>query len=416
MENKKSYLQGFLTGGAVVLVLCVIACGLVFWTPWKSPGAGSHAQTSESGHGSIEDLVKDKNVVRKLGLIAELMDEYYYEEIDLDQVEQYLYKGLIAGVGDPYSAYYTKEETEKMTESITGIYSGVGITMTLDQQTGYAQVVKVNKNSPAAEAGVLAGDYIYEVEGENMGGKDTSDVASVVRGEDGTTVDVTFLRGTEFVETTLERRKIEEETVEWQMLEKNTGYVLVTKFDVVTSKSFMEAMEELKAQGMERLIVDLRDNPGGSVDTAKELGEYLIPKGLLTYIQDAKGNRKEYECSGELTWEGPLVLLVNGNSASASEIIAGAVKDYGNGTLVGTKTYGKGIVQTSTRLNDGSSVKYTFAKYYTPKGDNIHGTGIQPDVEIELDKEALADGYSIEKDNQVRRALEVLDKPLTTGR
>ena len=151
-------------------------------------------------------------------------------------------------------------------------------------------------------------------------------------------------------------------------------------------------------------------NPGGSVDTANEIGEYLIPKGILTYLQDKAGNRKDYNCSGDSTWDGPLVLLVNENSASASEIIAGAVKDYGTGKLVGTKTFGKGIVQTTTTLTDGSSVKYTFAKYYTPNGDNIHGKGIEPDVEVELDSINSEQGYSIETDNQLKKAMEVLDE------
>ena len=390
----------------------LLVCAVVFSICFKNINKINTkvAENSVSDSGNVEELFKDKKVTDKLQVLAEILDMYYYDEIDIEQVEQYLYKGLVAGVGDPYSAYYTKDEMEDLTESITGVYSGVGITMSLDTEAGYVKVIKVNKNSPAAEAGVLAGDYIYEVDGKNIGGMDTSDVANLVRGEEGTTVDVTFLRGTEYVKYTLERKSIEEETVEWEMLEKNTGYVIVSKFDVVTTNSFKEAMEDLKSKGMERLIVDLRDNPGGSVDTAKEIGEYLIPKGILTYIQDKAGDRKDYECSGEQYWNGPMVVLVNGNSASASEIIAGAVKDYGSGKLVGTKTFGKGIVQTTTTLTDGSAIKYTFAKYYTPKGENIHGKGIEPDVEIELDEVNYTEGYNKETDNQLKKAIEVLDE------
>lgn len=408
MENKKSYIQGALSGAAVMLLISSV----VFAVSFKHINSPSTAvkDNSDAKYKDIEEILDDDSVSDKLKVIGELLDVYYYDDIDTEQVEQYLYKGLVAGVGDPYSAYYTAEETQKLNESITGVYSGVGITMSLDSDVGYVKVIKVNKNSPAADAGVMPGDYIYEVNGENIGGMDVSDVANLVRGEEGTTVDIKFLRGTEYVDYTLERKSIEEETVEWQMLEKNTGYIILSKFDVVTTDSFKEAMEDLKNQGMERLIVDLRDNPGGSVDTANEIGEYLIPKGILTYLQDKAGNRKDYNCSGDSTWDGPLVLLVNENSASASEIIAGAVKDYGTGKLVGTKTFGKGIVQTTTTLTDGSSVKYTFAKYYTPNGDNIHGKGIEPDVEVELDSINRGQGYSIETDNQLKKAMEVLDE------
>lgn len=408
MENKKSYIQGALSGAAVMLLISSV----VFAVSFKHINSPSTAvkDNSDAKYKDIEEILDDDSVSDKLKVIGELLDVYYYDDIDTEQVEQYLYKGLVAGVGDPYSAYYTAEETQKLNESITGVYSGVGITMSLDSDVGYVKVIKVNKNSPAADAGVMPGDYIYEVNGENIGGMDVSDVANLVRGEEGTTVDIKFLRGTEYVDYTLERKSIEEETVEWQMLEKNTGYIILSKFDVVTTDSFKEAMEDLKNQGMERLIVDLRDNPGGSVDTANEIGEYLIPKGILTYLQDKAGNRKDYNCSGDSTWDGPLVLLVNENSASASEIIAGAVKDYGTGKLVGTKTFGKGIVQTTTTLTDGSSVKYTFAKYYTPNGDNIHGKGIEPDVEVELDSINSGQGYSIETDNQLKKAMEVLDE------
>lgn len=284
MENKKSYIQGALSGAAVMLLISSV----VFAVSFKHINSPSTAvkDNSDAKYKDIEEILDDDSVSDKLKVIGELLDVYYYDDIDTEQVEQYLYKGLVAGVGDPYSAYYTAEETQKLNESITGVYSGVGITMSLDSDVGYVKVIKVNKNSPAADAGVMPGDYIYEVNGENIGGMDVSDVANLVRGEEGTTVDIKFLRGTEYVDYTLERKSIEEETVEWQMLEKNTGYIILSKFDVVTTDSFKEAMGDLKNQGMERLIVDLRDNPGGSVDTANEIGEYLIPKGILTYLQD----------------------------------------------------------------------------------------------------------------------------------
>lgn len=411
MDNKKTYVQGALSGAAVMLLVCSIVFSVVAWPVLKSGKVNTEVEESSSDeYSTVTDVVEDEKVSEKLKVIAGIIDEYYYDDIDTNQVEQYVYKGLVAGIGDPYSAYYTKDEMEALTESITGVYSGVGITMSVDSETGYILVVKVNKNSPAAEAGIKADDYITAVEGESVIGMDTSDVANKVRGEEGTTVDVTFVRNGETFTKTLTRKSIEEETVEYEMLENNTGYILVSKFEVVTADSFKEAMDDLKAQGMKRLIVDLRDNPGGSVDVANQLGEYLIPKGILTYIEDKAQNRKDYECSGDLQWNGPLAVLINGNSASASEIIAGAVKDYGTGKLIGTKTYGKGIVQTTTALSDGSAVKYTFAKYYTPNGENIHGKGINPDIEVELDDINKTNGYSKETDNQLKKAIEVLSE------
>lgn len=411
MDNKKTYVQGALSGAAVMLLICSIVFSVVAWPVLKSGKVNTEVKDSSSDeYSTVTDVVEDEKVSEKLKVIAGIVDEYYYDDIDTNQVEQYIYKGLVAGIGDPYSAYYTQDEMEALTESITGVYSGVGITMSVDSETGYILVVKVNKNSPAAEAGIKADDYITAVEGESVIGMDTSDVANKVRGEEGTTVDVTFVRNGETFTKTLTRKSIEEETVEYEMLENNTGYILVSKFEVVTADSFKEAMDDLKAQGMKHLIVDLRDNPGGSVDVANQLGEYLIPKGILTYIEDKAQNRKDYECSGDLQWNGPLAVLINGNSASASEIIAGAVKDYGTGKLIGTKTYGKGIVQTTTALSDGSAVKYTFAKYYTPNGENIHGKGIEPDVEVELDDINKTNGYSKETDNQLKKAIEVLNE------
>ena len=205
MENKKSYIQGALSGAAVMLLISSV----VFAVSFKHINSPSTAvkDNSDAKYKDIEEILDDDSVSDKLKVIGELLDVYYYDDIDTEQVEQYLYKGLVAGVGDPYSAYYTAEETQKLNESITGVYSGVGITMSLDSDVGYVKVIKVNKNSPAADAGVMPGDYIYEVNGENIGGMDVSDVANLVRGEEGTTVDIKFLRGTEYVDYTLEREE-----------------------------------------------------------------------------------------------------------------------------------------------------------------------------------------------------------------
>lgn len=409
MESKKNYIQGAVSGAAVTLFICAIIFGLA--VGHMQPVTSAKAvDTTDKKFENAEQIVKDPDVLEKLETLAKMLDEGYYEQINTEDMEAYLYKGLVAGTGDPYSAYYTEEEMKQLEESLSGTYYGVGITMSLNEQTNLAEVIKVAPHSPAEEEGVQVGDMLYEAAGQSLADMDLSGVASLVRGEEGTTVDIRFLRNGEYVDLTLKRANIETETVTHELIDGKIGYILLSGFEEVTSKQFAEAFEDLDSQGMEGLIVDIRDNPGGRVDVANEIAQYLIPKGTLTYIEDKYGNRQDFDCNGEKTWNRPLALLVNENSASASEIIAGAVKDYGVGTLIGKTTFGKGIVQTTTTLSDGSALKYTFAKYYTPKGENIHKKGIKPDIEVELDEINMEQGYSKETDNQLKTAVEELEK------
>lgn len=409
MLGNKELWKGF-TGG--VLITAIV--GISVFSFQKIDIPNENVAVSKEVTSTALAVVSDKKVESKLENIAKLIDTSYYKEIEKDELETYLYKGLIAGLGDPYSAYYSKDELQKVIDSTNGTYYGVGITMAEDTNTGMVKIIKVSENSPAQKSGVQVGDYIYKVDDEDITDMDLSTIASKVRGEEGTTVKVTLVRENESepLEKEIERKNIESITVKSEMLEDHIGYIMIGEFEKITTSQFEKAYNQLVEEGMQGLIVDLRDNPGGQVDVVNQIGEAFLPKGVMTYIEDKYGNRQDYPCKGTHTFNKALVVLLNGNSASASEIFAGAVKDYKIGTLVGTTTYGKGIVQMTKSLGDGTAVKLTFAKYYTPNGSNIHGKGIEPDIVVELNKDIIMQqGYSKEVDNQLQTAIQcVKDK------
>lgn len=347
----------------------------------------------------------------KLKEIKALIDRYYLEDVDEDQLEAYTYKGLLAGLGDPYSTYYTKEEYEDLTESMEGVFSGIGAVLQQDADDGTIKVVRVIKDSPAEEAGVKANDILYKIEGKEISSdEDLSEVVSRVKGKEGTNVNLTFLRNEEEIDFTITRKQIENPTVEYEMLDQSIGYIQITEFEEVTVDQFENAMEELEKDGMEKLVLDLRDNPGGLLSSVVSIADQFIGEGMIVYTEDKNGNREEYTADSKESFDQPLAVLINGNSASASEILAGAIQDYKIGTLVGTTSFGKGIVQSTIKFPDGSALKLTISSYYTPEGRNIHEKGIDPDVEVELD-ESLEDQSSIKKseDNQLQKAIEVLE-------
>jgi len=333
------------------------------------------------------------------------------DEIDREEVESWMYKGLVAGLGDTYAAYYTKEELEKTEEASSGAYNGIGAVMTQNRTTGMEVIVRCYEGTPSAESGLLPGDILYSVNDTQVTGMDLTEVVSMIKTEQGDTVKIEVAREGEedYLSFDVPRAPIEVPTVEYEMLDGKIGYIEIVEFDTVTEAQFSNALADLEEQGMEKLIIDLRNNPGGVLGTVCNMLEQILPKGLIVYTEDKNGNRTEYKSDGSHEFKKPLAVLVNGNSASASEIFAGAVKDYGIGTLVGTKTFGKGIVQRIISLNDGTGIKLTVAKYFTPKGNDIHQVGIEPDVEVELD-EALKQKVTIEKseDNQLQKAIEIL--------
>lgn len=378
------------------VLLVVAAVGIAFV-------AGRYTADIGSSNGSIIT----GEVVQKADAIQQVIDKLYLEEEDVQAVQEGVYKGMVNALGDPYSVYYTKEEYDAFQESYTGEYCGIGASLLQNADTGLITIVKTFKGSPAQEAGLKTDDILYKVEGEEVTGEDLSEVVARVKGKEGTTVNITIMRDGEEMDLELVRKTISVPTVEYEMLDNNMGYIIISEFDEITTSQWTEAYEALKQQGMTSLIVDLRNNPGGGLSVVAEILDSILPEGMIVYHEDKNGQREEYKSDEEHKIEVPLAVLVNGNSASASEIFAGAVKDYGIGTLIGTTTFGKGIVQQMVSLGDGSAMKVTISKYYTPSGVCIHGTGIEPDIQVEFDAEAYEKN---ESDNQLQKAIEVLSQ------
>lgn len=402
MENKKQFIKGIAVG---VVITALVAGGVSFGS--RALTKVSDEKKAESGELNLTSTAVEDKITE----IETLVQKYYLNEIDTEQVENYLYKGMIAGLDDAYAAYYTKEEYQSMMDSTNGSYYGIGVEMSQNMTTGIITITRVFEGSPAEEAGLLPGDVIYKVQDTEVTGEDLTKVVSMVKGAEGTTVPISVAREGEsdYLTFDVERRTIEIATVEHRMLDGNIGYISIASFDDVTVNQFLTALEDLENQGETALIIDLRNNGGGLVFSAGSILDRLLPEGLIVYTEDKYGNREELKSDAENYFDKPLAVLVNGNSASASEIFAGAIKDYGIGTLVGTQTFGKGIVQKVYPLSDGTAVKLTVSKYYTPKGNNIHGIGITPDVEVELDAD-VANAITIpeEKDNQLQKAVEIL--------
>lgn len=387
---------------------------------WKGMTAGALAVVMIVGGGYAgyryglygrDTVLSDSEHVQKLTYLEKLIDAYYLEEKDSEQLAEGLYAGLLYGLGDVYSRYYTAEEYEAENTSTEGAYVGIGVVM--QQLTeGGARIVECYEGGPGKEAGLKPDDIISAVDGQDITDMDVSEVVGMIKGSTAESVELTIHR--EDVEEELLIRvpitDVELPSVFHEMLDGRTGYLQITEFKGVTYEQYMTAMEDLTDQGMERLVIDLRDNPGGLLTSVCDILEEILPEGLIVYTEDKYGERVEYSCEGKNPLDIPLAVLVNESSASASEIFAGAVKDYEIGTIVGTTTYGKGVVQSIHTLQDGSAVKLTVSKYYTPKGNNIHEVGIQPDVEVRLDTALLTqEDISHEEDNQLQAAVSALD-------
>ena len=405
MSNKKSLAVGILAG---FLAACL--CGGLFLSI-----TGGLGREAASGADDASGHVLSSAAEKKLEQIYQLIDRYYLEDVDHDALVEGIYKGMVASLDDPYSVYYDLEEAEAVAESIGGTYSGIGATLTKNVETGGITVVRCFEGAPSVEGGLLPGDQIVSVDGTDVLNMDISEAVALIKGEEHTRVVLTVYREgeTDYLDLSIERANIDIPTVEYEMLDQQIGYILVTNFEQVTTEQFDEAFRSLQSQGMQALVLDLRDNPGGILDVACDLCEYFMDQGLIVYTEDKYGSRIEYEAEDADRFGKPVAVLVNENSASASEIVAGALQDTDNAAIVGTTTFGKGIVQQFLNLGDGSALKLTFSKYYTPNGNNIHEVGIVPDVEVELD-EVLRTKAVIEfsEDNQLQKALEVLQEQM----
>lgn len=403
-ENEK-FLKGLFCGVFLVLI-CMAGC--LLHLQWKMTRRAAVSTGSEKTETLDMNL---SQVKKKTGEIEELINAYYLDEIDGQKVEDTMYTGMVAGLEDLYSVYYSKEELESMEESISGAYSGIGATLTQDPDTGELSVVSCFDGTPAQEAGLQPGDVITGWNGKSVEGIELSELVSKIKTDPEEQLTLEIERVGETLEVELTRREVQIPTVEYEMLDNQIGYIRLVEFDEVTADQFKEALEDLENQNMEKLIIDVRNNPGGVLQVVCDMLDQLLPEGMIVYTEDKNGNRKEYTSDEEHQFTKPLAVLANENSASASEIFAGAIQDYGIGTIVGTTTFGKGIVQRTFYLSDGTGVKLTVAKYYTPKGHDIHKKGITPDVEIELDEELKnQSSISHEEDNQLQKAIEVLQE------
>ncbi len=374
----------------------------------QTVGLHTREESQENTDGeSVTGEAVNEDTVAKMKVIENVIDTYFYkEDVDKDAMVDGIFKGMVESLGDPYSEYYSKEELESLYQDSFGVYYGVGAYVSLDTTTGLAKVSGIIADSPAEEADLRAEDIIYKVDDVDVTGMTLQETVSLIKGDENTTVKLTLIRDGKEIEKEVTRRKVESPTVKFEMLDDGMAYIQITEFDTVTVDQFTEAMAMARGNDMKGLILDLRSNPGGNLSSVVSIAKQMLPKGLIVYTEDRDGNREEYSCDGSKELDVPMVVLVNGNSASASEILAGAIKDYGIGTLVGTTTFGKGIVQRPIELSDGSAVKLTISSYYTPNGINIHGIGIEPDVECEFDSERY---YSDEAyDNQLEKAKEVL--------
>lgn len=420
-ETKNKFWKGVLVGALVTAFagFAVVGFATGIWIIGRRTPESQSAQTT----GADANKLDMKKIEPKLQYMEALIDKYFLFDENMTEEEQkkngtaedWIYRGYMYSLNDPYSVYYDKDEYTSLNEENSGTYCGIGVQVSQNVYTGIITAVKVFKDSPAQEAGMLPGDILYKVEDIEATGEDLSLLVSDhIRGEEGTKVHLTVYRQStdEYVEMDVERRMVENPTVEYEMVENKAGYISLSSFEEVSSEQFKKAVDDLTAQGMEKLIVDLRNNGGGVVQAAKEIADYLLPDGKTIVSFKGKGiDDSTYSSDDGHEVDVPIILLVNGESASASEVLTGALKDNNWATIVGEKTFGKGIAQGVFNLPDGSGLKLTTAYYYTPSGECIHKLGIEPDVTVAL-AEDLKSKIEIPKgeDNQLQTALEVFDE------
>ncbi|MBR6684008.1 MAG: S41 family peptidase [Firmicutes bacterium] len=396
--EKKIWWRGFAAGAAacIALLLAISFFGQPSaFNVWKKGGI-----TPKQAEAMVN---KADALIRKL-------DENYLENLDDNELLDGAYHGLVSAVGDKYTRYYDEEEYQDYKESSNGRYVGIGVTVRLSE-TGGAEITIVEENGPAYEAGLAVGDVIVGADENDLTSLDLEKMVSFIKGEEGTQVKITYICAAtgnkEVVDVT--RRTIESKTVEGEILEEGIGYLRIVSFDGVTTDQFITTLDELKAENLQGLIIDLRDNPGGRLDVVNAIVDQILPAGIITYTEDKSGEQEIYYSTDDAVLDLPLVLLVNHNAASASEIMAGAIQDREAGILVGTTTYGKGIVQVTSSFDDGTAIKVTTSKYYTPNGSYIHQIGITPDIMIDLPEGlSFAALTSHEEDIQLQTALEAL--------
>lgn len=408
---KYAFIWGFLSG-----VFLISLIGTIFFTivNKKNEQAREEMEQITLNYDTVyldKESTIDTELLQKLQHVMDLIHQRFsLNEVQDQELIDGMYKGMLGALGDPYSTYYTAAELSSLMSDTSGIYYGIGAYVSIDQDTKCTKISGIIKNSPALEADLRANDIILEVNGVSTYEKDLNEVVSMIKGAEGTVANLTIRRDGKKLEIPVTRGRVESPTVAGEMLEGDIGYLEITEFNDITAKQFREELAQLREDGMKGLILELRGNPGGTLDSVVDVAGQILPEGLIVYTEDKAGKRVDYNSDGLTPFDLPMVVLVDINTASAAEILSGAIQDYGMATLVGTTTYGKGIVQSIISLYDGSAVKITVSSYYTPNGRNIHKTGITPDVELEFDAEAYYAEESV--DNQLQKAIEVLKEKM----
>ena len=411
---RRNFLSGLLTGLCSSLLLVAVIGTALLYVRSKAEENVENSVKAQENTKQIEEIPYDE-IVDKLAFLQMLVDKYYLESVEDVPFAEGIYKGFVASLKDPYSTYFTKEEYSALMESSSGIYCGIGATVSQNTKTGVITVVKPFTTGPAYKVGILPGDILYKVNNEEVTGLDLSEVVGKMKGEEGTTVKVEVIREgkSDPIKYTITRQNIEVPTIEYKMLDDKIGYIAISEFDEITISQFSSAVSKLEKKGMKGLVLDVRNNPGGLLQSVVKILDRLLPPELLVYTEDKYGEREEEKAVDNKKLTIPMAVLINGQSASASEIFAGTLQDYKAATIIGTTSFGKGIVQKVIPLSDGTAIKLTISKYFTPNGRNIHKTGIKPDIEVELNEEMQKEVIiPVDKDNQLQEAIKDLMKKM----
>ena len=408
-RKRKSFGFGLILG--IVIGCLVLGIGGVVGMGIYANTTGNYLIISPKGVTQTSDnKVLNRKTIGKIEELLAYIDLYYNDEYDADDVRDAIYEGTLSGLGDPYSVYYTADDYKDLQISTSGNYYGIGAGLSQNAKTMEVTVLKVYEGTPAEDAGLEDGDQILKVDDVEATSMELSNLVKKIRGEEGTTVHLQIYRESsgETLEVDVKRANVDLPSVSYEMLDGGIGYIQISEFQSNTAKQFKAAVKDLQSQNMKSMIVDVRSNPGGLITSVVDILDQILPEGTVVYTEDKYGKRENYTSDSNCL-KLPIAVLVNENSASASEIFAGAIKDYNYGTLIGVKTFGKGIVQTVYPLEDGDAIKITTAKYYTPNGNYIHKVGITPDIEVEYNYSGPKDEkYDKKYDNQLQKAIEVL--------
>lgn len=415
-KNRSGFWKGLATGVAVALIIglagfFIYTSQIEIPTPDVTPVPTSADVPTLAPNENVFSSITNEQLLSKIKSIKKMLGENaLYDFTEADMIDG-IYAGVLSSLKDAYAVYYNQKDMASMMEETSGTYCGIGALVSQNVYTGIITIVRPFKEGPAYKAGMHKDDRILFVDNMDVTGMELSEVVKYMKGEPGTNVDITVLRGEEQLVLHITRAQVEVETVEYEMLDDNVGYILVTEFDQVTVEQFKKAISELEKQGMEQLVIDLRDNPGGLVDSAVKMVDRIITTGVVVYTEDKNHNKTCDYATTAQHLDIPIALLVNENSASASEIFTGALRDYEKAIVVGTNTYGKGIVQIITYLDDLSGIKFTISEYFSPKGNAVHGIGIKPDFEVELDDDLKTlSEIPRDRDTQLQKAIEELKK------